>query len=121
MNTGYYITSKGEKVVFEPSHIIHLSGMDLIELVIPNQVNTVFCHNNQLTELIIPDSVEEVYCWNNKLMKLIVPYSVDTINCRTNNLTELIVSDDCVVNCDKSVKVITRTELRSKRLKSILK
>jgi hypothetical protein len=100
---GWYITSDGSKHELIQSGAIYLNNMDLIELVIPNRVVQIRCNGNKLTELIIPDKVE----W---------------INCMNNNITELIVPDDCIVHCDDTCKVITRTMYnRSKRLKAILK
>jgi hypothetical protein len=103
MNTGFYITSKGDKVILELSDHISVTSKDLIELFIPDGIIEINCGDNQLTRLILPDSVEYIYCWN-------------------NNLTELIIPDNCKVNCDHNVKLITRTMFnRSKRLKQILK
>jgi hypothetical protein len=99
---GWYKTSDGTLHEFEAPYGINLNNKGIIELVIPDGVKEVSCYDNYLTELVIPDQVELIYCWNNKL-------------------TELIVPDDCKVLCDKDVQVITRTELRSKRLKAILK
>jgi hypothetical protein len=98
----WYVNDYGKKEL-EPSDLINLSYMDLTELVLPDGVKEVWCRNNQLNELIIPDQVEY-------------------ISCKGNNLTELIVPDHCIVDCDNTVKVITRTmHNRSNRLKAILK
>jgi hypothetical protein len=99
---GWYKISNGILQEFEASDVVYLSGHDIIKLFIPNGVKNVHCVSNKLTELYLPDSIEQVYCIDNQL-------------------TELIVPDDCTVVCDESCNVITRTELRSNRLKTILK
>jgi hypothetical protein len=100
---GWYKTSNGIRYEFWSSDLINFSGRDIVELFIPNGVIGVNFDNNQLTELIIPDQVEY-------------------ISCKGNNITELIVPDDCIVRCDESCKVITKTMYnRFNRLKAILK
>jgi hypothetical protein len=99
---GWYKTSYGAKYEFYPTDYINLSNHDITELVINDGAIVIHCRDNNLTKLDLPDSVKY-------------------IDCRNNNLTELIVPDDCKVSCDESVNIITRTELRSKRIKAILK
>jgi hypothetical protein len=93
------------------------SGVILHEL---ETTNNIYLPNQDITELVIPNGVEKVYCVNNKLTELVVPDSVTQISCSGNNLTELLVPDNCFVTCDHKCVVITRTELRSKRLKYLL-
>ncbi len=84
------------------NNIIDLYGKFATELFIPNGITNIYCNNNNLTELIVPDQVEY-------------------IDCRFNGITELIVPDHCHIDCDPRVLVITKSELRSNRLKAILK
>jgi hypothetical protein len=102
---GWYKTSDeyGFKHCFERNYNIGLNG-------------------RRITELVIPDGVKQIWCISNNLTELIIPSSVELIDCRYNKLTELIVPDNCMVFCDDTVKVITRTMYnRSNRLKAILK
>ena len=62
MNKGYYITSSGEKVALEAADTIDVSYKDIIELVLPEGVQTVYCYNNQLTTLTLPEGVQTVSC-----------------------------------------------------------
>ena len=62
MNKGYYITDTGEKVEFEHSSLISIHGKNIITLVIPDGVTTVYCNSRLLKELILPDGMEYVRC-----------------------------------------------------------
>jgi hypothetical protein len=116
------ITSDRIKYELEANLYIHLEKKNLIELVIPDGADRVYCDNNYLTELIIPNGVKQVYCYNNKLTKLDLPDSIEYIECWYNKLTELIVPDNCRVDCDPNVMIITQTMYnRSIKLKAILK
>ncbi len=128
---GFYIKKDGIANELIPVERINVGCMGIVELptvwdcsaiVIPDSVKKVYCYHNKLTKLILTDSVEYIECYNNQLTELDLPDSVERIHCRDNYLTELIVPDDCIVDCDDTVKVITRTMFnRSKRLKAILK
>jgi hypothetical protein len=92
MINGYYIVKDNPtiKIPLIPQKSLHLSGMNLIELVLPT-CKEVYCWNNQLAELIIPPGCIVVDCCNNNLTKLIVPKSCKIIYCRFNKLPKIIV------------------------------
>ena len=62
MKKGYYITSKGKKVILKSEKIINVSNMDIIELVLPDGVLWVSCEHNKLETLILPDGIKTVWC-----------------------------------------------------------
>ena len=62
MNKGYYITSSREKVALEAAVTIDVSHKNIVELVLPEGVQYVYCSNNQLTTLTLPEGVQTVYC-----------------------------------------------------------
>ena len=62
MNKGYYITDTSEKVEFEHSSLISIHSKNIITLVIPDGVTSVYCNSRLLKELILPDSVGLVRC-----------------------------------------------------------
>ena len=88
MKNGYYITSKGEKVDIIPLLETRFNGRGITELVIPDGMEQVYCHENKLTKLILADGVERVICHNNKLTELIIPEGVRTLECDGNRFKE---------------------------------
>jgi hypothetical protein len=118
---GWYITD-GNLYELETANRIELCNKDITELVIPDGVKDIWCWENKLTKLILPNTIEYINCYDNNLTELIIPDSVVFVHCINNNLTELIVPDNCIVECDNTCLVITRTMYnRSVKLKSILK
>ena len=91
MKKGYYVTAKGKRVELTVKTTINIPFTDIVELVIPDGVTYVHCHNNLLTELIIPDGVITLDCGNNNIRELILPESIITIWCENNPLTNLIL------------------------------
>ena len=85
----YYKTSDGEVVGLEQQDELHLYDMNIIELVIPDGCETVYCFFNQLKELIIPDGCVYVYCSNNQLKELIIPEGCKWIWADMKSVTEL--------------------------------
>ena len=86
---GYYKTSDGEVVGLEQQDELHLYDMNIIELVIPDGCETVYCFFNQLKELIIPDGCLYVSCFNNQLKKLILHDECKWIWADMKSVTEL--------------------------------
>ena len=78
--------SKGERKEFDCFNCFDFksllcSNKDLISLILPEGVISVYCHDNNLSELIIPSGVEMVYCYNNLITELIIPSSVNLLSC----------------------------------------
>ena len=71
--SAHYKTSDGKVVELKQQDILSLCYMDIIELIIPDGCETVWCWDNQLKELIIPDGCKKVWCHNNQLTELILP------------------------------------------------
>ena len=98
---GYYMTSKGEKVIIDSQNFIDLSYKNIVELVLPSGIKNVWCANNQLKELILPSSIIEVWCSSNQITGLILPSGVKNIYCENNNITGLILPSGVeYVYCD---------------------
>ena len=81
MKNGYYITKSGEKVTLEVTDTINVSYKEIVELVLPEGIKTVYCHHNQLKELVLPEGIEYVYCHNNQLKELVLPEGIKTVYC----------------------------------------
>jgi hypothetical protein len=90
---GYYITKDNPtvKVILEPQEELILSGMNIIELVLP-KCKKIYCGGNFLTELIVPEGCDYVYCRYNNLIKLIIPKSCKRIMCNNNKLLKIIIN-----------------------------
>ncbi len=90
---GYYITEDNplEKVLLEPQEEIHLSGMNLIELVLPQCIR-VWCYDNQLTKLLIPMGCKGIHCSDNNLTQLIIPKTCLIVICKNNKLIQIITN-----------------------------
>ena len=64
----HYITTSGEKVEIYQNdgailtYDLYLYNEDIIELVLPEWVNVVYCFNNPLTSLFLPIRMENVWC-----------------------------------------------------------
>ena len=81
MKNGYYITSSGEKVILKVTNTIDVSSKDIIELVLPEGIKSVYCSKNQLTELVLPEGIKNVYCYNNQLTELVLPEGIKDVYC----------------------------------------
>ena len=94
---GYYITVGGKKTELSPptekNEILNVSYIDIVELIVPEGYETVWCDNNQLTLLVLPDGVKEVYCYNNQLTSLVLPNGIKYISCNNNQLTSLVLPE----------------------------
>ena len=108
----YYKTSKGKVVELEQQKILNLWSENIIELIIPDGCETVWCYNNQLKELIIPDGCKVVYCWKNQLKELIIHEGCEYVRCHNNQLKELFIPDGCKeIRADmKSVTVLNKVD-----------
>ena len=85
----YYKTSLGKVVELEQRDKLNLYNMDIIELIIPDGCETVWCWNNQLKELIIPEGCKRVDCENNQLKELIIPDECKWVRADLKSMTEL--------------------------------
>ena len=110
MSKGYYITKSGERVTLKSAKTINVSNKDIIELVLPEGVHTVWCDNNQLTTLTLPEGVQTVSCHHNQLTTLTLPEGVKERLAATNNqLTTLtlpegvkdVYCDDLILDVNK--------------------
>ena len=113
MKKGYYITADGQKIDLKPIPELMLGGVwarNITELVIPDGVGAVWCHNEILTKVTIPKGVKYAYFHDNQLTELILPDGIDGVSCENNpHIKELILPDGITyVDCDLGILDITK-------------
>ena len=101
INQGYYITSKGEKVIIDYQEYIRLSNKNIVELILPSGVKNVWCHNNQIKELLLPSGIQNVYCENNNITGLILPAGIRNVSCDDGAIKDPIIYKDW----DSNIKI----------------
>lgn len=71
---------------------------NLTELIIPDDIHSMYCHDNQLTELLIPDNLLHLYCESNNIKELFLNHKLYRLDC------DLFV---CVNNININIKDLT--------------
>ena len=84
----YYKTDTGKIFELEDLTYQDLTYINITELVLNENCESVWCQNNQLTELVLNDNCEKVRCWNNKLKELDTNKS-EYVSCDMKSLTNL--------------------------------
>ena len=90
----FYKKIDGKVVELEQQIILDLWFNHIIELIIPDGCEHVFCQNNKLTELIIPDSCKNIRCDSNQLKELVIPAGCEEVHADMKSVTELNKVDE---------------------------
>lgn len=110
LKNGWYIDTKGIKTKFEVSlarykgeqyTFVLLANKNIVDILIPENLNVLVCSTNKIKELILPDSITEIWCQNNNIKSLKLNKNIKVVSCdySTNieNIKEYINNKDVII------------------------
>ena len=100
MKEGYVILTDGRRFDIASKKVLELWRRNIVELVVPEGVENVYCYDNPMSKLILPEGVQIINCHNTLLTELVLPKSVIDMYCDIHILDGLDIHEDSDINID---------------------